>query len=183
MTSPLTTSAQPTNRSRGNSLTLGCFLPQTPKKRISELPAPVRGESCPWKTPEPLPASYYPISSSPSSTSSLSLHEIQREEEYVRQKSSIKALRGNTVPWLLDRNTALINSFEAVMKSQADDLREQDELREALAAVARFEATEEEEKKMKGRRRGARVGSGDERYRRKKEKVLAEEGVRKMTLS
>jgi hypothetical protein len=156
-------------RSRGNSLTLDCFLPQTPRKtEPSLLPQPRSSDKCPWRTPETPPTSApgpKPVaspsslgSSSPSpSPSALSLHAIQKEEENVRQRSSIKALKGNTVPWLLDRKAALINSFEAVMESQAEELREQEELREALAAVARLEAKEKKDS-----------SSGDQRNRRKK---------------
>lgn len=166
MASP-SSSASLAPRGRGNSLTLDCFLPQTPRKtEPSLLPQPRSSDKCPWRTPETPPTSAlgpkpvaYPSSlgSSCPSPSALSLHAIQKEEENVRQKSSIKALKGNTVPWLLDRKAALINSFEAVMESQAEELREQEELREALAAVARLEAKEKKDS-----------SSGDQRNRRKK---------------
>jgi hypothetical protein len=175
----------PETRNRGNSLTLDSFIQhQTPKKRQQTRDPSVLGPTSPssslpkqksdvnpWKTPEKLSSSLPSPQSSPSpgaitaapteaviGAPRRSLHEIQQEEERVRKGSYLKTLRGNTTPWLMDHQSAQISSLEAVMNEERERLLEQQELEEALAAVARLEEKEKEANAKRNQR-----GSGGQR--------------------
>jgi hypothetical protein len=146
-----------------------------------------KSEVNPWKTPEkfvsalpsPLPPQSSPaIAAATAGAPRSSLQEIQQEEERVRKGSYIKTLQGNTTPWLMDRQSAQISSLEDVMKCQMKErerLLEQQELEEALAAVARLEEEEakkkkkSEESKRKGQRKKG-VSQQDKNHRQQQDK-------------
>ena len=96
-------------------------------------PTPPKISTPPWKSKELL------------TSQTLSLEQIQKEEEKVKEESFIKSLQGNTIPWLVDRNVAKNYSMEQIMKSQIEEQmkeRDEKELMEALAAIEKMEKLE-----------------------------------------
>jgi len=85
------------------------------------------------------------------------LREIQLEEEITRQESKIKQLKGNSIPWLVDRRSARAYSFERVVQKQKEEKEQQiaseKEQLEIDAAIAAVERLKEEEKKKSRRRK------------------------------
>lgn len=77
----------------------------------------------------------------------LSLNEIQRAEEAARQASAVTSLRGNTVPWLIERRPRA-DSMEAVVRQQLWEKQEEEEIQAAIAEIERV-TREQELAKMK----------------------------------
>ena len=77
----------------------------------------------------------------------LSLSEIQRAEEAARQASAVTSLRGNTVPWLIERRPRA-DSMEAVVRQQLWEKQEEEEIQAAIAEIERV-TREQELAKMK----------------------------------
>jgi hypothetical protein len=118
-----------------------------------------------WKKPEtPSPVvaviqQPQQLQSTPSSTSSSknminkpNFMQIQQEEEFLRQNSDLQTLKGNEIPWRIDRQMKN-NSLQTLMAQELIAKQENDEI---MREYHRFEAQEKEKEKAKesGKKRG-----------------------------
>ena len=98
-------------------------------KASSSIPA-----ACPWSTPSQKAASLAP---SPLMPPVVSLSDIQKQEEEIRNKSSTKTLQGHTSPWFVERRT------------RGDSLEKVQALQEAEKAINEEKRRKEQEEEAK----------------------------------
>lgn len=122
-----------------SGFSLAAFMPSL-LENVSRQPArqlPAQRKS--WATaPEPIAA-----------PSKCSLKDIQQQEEIEKQQSTLKELKGNTVPWLMDRRSTRAGSLEDVMRAQEEEKRKQEEENELQAALALIRQEEKQQIRKK----------------------------------
>jgi hypothetical protein len=96
-------------------------------------PAPPVAVKATWSSS---PATETVSAGAKAGTPTASFSEIQRAEELARQTGNITALRGNSIPWLVERRPRA-ESMDAVVRQQ---LREKEEAEEAIRDVEAAES-------------------------------------------
>jgi hypothetical protein len=125
------------------------FLPASGKKTLpaaaaTPVPSPTKAWSAPTASTPTLSKAKFATSSS-SSTSSvptsakpapISFSDIQKTEESARKTSTIASFQGNSVPWYVERRKRA-DSLEEVLRQQAWEKAEEEEIARAIAEIDR----------------------------------------------
>lgn len=100
--------------------------------------------------------------------------DIQRAEENSRKTSSITALQGNSSPWYVERRQRA-DSMEEVVRQQAWDRAEEEEIARAVAEIDRIALLTENAAKAKTAKaegcKKKKIVSGDLQRTSKKKQV------------
>ncbi len=114
------------------------FMPAT-KSLTPATPSPVKAG---WAAASPAPSSAAKAASKVAASSPMHavapirFSEIQRTEETARQSSTIATLQGNSRPWFVERHQRAA-SIEEVVRQQALDRAEEEEIARAVAEIDR----------------------------------------------
>lgn len=112
------------------------FLPSA--KQTTPVTPPVKaGGWAASPTPPPSTCRSAPPAVAVAAAKPVRFSDIQRTEESARKASSITALQGNSSPWYVERRQRA-DSMEEVVRQQAWDRAEEEEIARAVAEIDRI---------------------------------------------